>query len=101
MAKTARKERSRKRVYKSWVHEKTTDAAAKRRKQMQKNIDHLQEHGHKRPTIMSGERATRSVRQGASSRLPSSHYQHNVFRLTSLGIWGVALGPASFGSNGP
>ena len=50
---------------------------------------------------MSGERATRSVRQGASSRLPSSHYQHNVFRLTSLGIWGVALGLASFGSYGP
>ena len=88
MAKTARKERSRKRVYKSWVHEKTTDAATKRRKQMQKNIDHLQEHGHKRRTIMSGERATRSVREGVSPGLLSSHYQHDVFRLTGLGIMG-------------
>ena len=55
---------------------------------MQKNIDHLQEHGHKRRTIMSGERATRSVREGVSPGLLSSHYQHDVFRLTGLGIMG-------------
>lgn len=68
---------------------------------MLKNIDHLQEYGHKRRTIMSGERATRSVRQGASPSLLSSSYQHDVFRLIALGIWGVALGPASFEPNGP
>lgn len=50
---------------------------------------------------MSGERATRSVRQGASPSLLSSSYQHDVFRLIALGIWGVALGPASFEPNGP
>lgn len=55
---------------------------------MQKNIDHLQEHGHKRRTIMSGERATRSVREGVSPGLLSSNYQHDVFRLTGLGIMG-------------
>ena len=84
-------------------YRKRTDAATERRKQMHKNIDHLQEHGHKRRTIMSGERATRSVREGASPSLLSSHYQHNVFRLTGLGIGGggVALNPASFESNGP